>query len=715
MNRKDKVIKLATLLRRLKAENIFKKRENKLDIPKNIDEIKQLHREYLVQKIELDLLNNEILKTKNESETLNEKFHNIYDFAPTGYFTFTIDGEITSLNISGARLLGYEKNELINKNIQSFIGIESLPVFNNFLNEVFAGNDKISCELMLAPHNSLPVFVIVEGVLNKYGEKCLASVIDITDRKKAEGRIIEREKNTEQLYTLLRRITDNMPDMLWAKDLNNRYIFANKAMCEKLFNTMDTSEPVGRNDMFFANRERAAHPENPNWHTFGEICRDSEASVLASGKTEHFEEYGNVKNNFLYLDVYKSPLIDDHGNIVGSVGAGRDVTEVKEIEKKLHESEELYRKLVSTSPDAICMTDMDGNITFASPRSLELFGHKNDSEIIGHALINWVASEDKEKCITNLKYLISNGSPLDKEYLLVKKDATRFYGEISASVIRSADQKPKGLIIITRDITDRKQADIALKEREIQLKELNATKDKFFSIIAHDLKSPFNGIIGISNLMKEESKKLDLHSIHQYANMINTSAVQTYRLLENLLNWARIQQGKIIFNPNNILLKHLINEVVILLRESAYQKKIQIIDKTPANLRAKIDEGMIETILRNLVSNAIKFTPVGGQIEIQTTIINTGIEISVSDNGVGIDEENIQKLFNIDTNYSIPGTEKEKGTGLGLILCKEFSEKHNGKISAKSVVGKGSKFTISLPACSAELIDLKINKIMNNN
>lgn len=714
MNRKDKVLKLAVPFK-IKAENILQAKEIMLDFPRNNDEIGQLHREYLLQKKELEILKDEVVRAKKEAEIANDKFHNIYDFAPTGYFTFTIDGEITSLNISGARLLGNDRNDLLNKNIKNFIAEESRSILNNFLTNVFKVNSKISCELMLSPHNSLPVFVIIEGVLNKYGEKCLATVIDITDRKKAEGHIIERERNTERLYTLLRRITDNMPDMLWAKDLNNRYIFANKAMCEKLFNTKDTNEPIGRSDMFFAKRERSMHPENQNWHTFGEICRDSEEVVIKSGKTEHFEEFGNVQNQFLFLDVYKSPLFDEVGNIIGTVGAGRDVTKEKEIGKELLESEELYRKLVSTSPDAICMTNMEGFITFASPKAIDLFGYKNDNEIIGHPLISWIAPENRKKGIRNFKHLINNGFPLDKEYLLIKKDKTHFHGEINASVIRSADQKPKGLIIITRDITDRKQADIAIKEREVKLKELNATKDKFFSIIAHDLKSPFNGIIGISNLMKEESKRLELHVIHQYANMINSSAVQTYRLLENLLNWARIQQGKITFSPTNILLKHLVNEVVILLHESAYQKRILIIDNTPSNLLVKIDEGMIETILRNLISNAIKFTPTGGRIVIQTIMINTGIEISVSDNGVGINKENIQKLFNIDTNYTLPGTEKEKGTGLGLILCKEFTEKHNGKISVESTEGKGSTFTISLPSCSSEFIDMEIHKTANNN
>ncbi len=702
MYRKNKELMFAASLR-LKAERAFQKMGNLSDVPKDPAEIERLYHEFQIQKIELDLLNEVISKAKKDAKIAEERYNELYDFAPTGYFTFTMDGEITSLNLSGARLIGLERNLLLNNNIKKFISEESKSTFNNFLNEVFSGISKVTCELMLSTHNSLPVFALVEGILSEYGEKCLATVIDITDRKKSEGLIIEREKDARQLYKLLRLVTDNMPDMLWAKDLNNRYIFANKAMCENLLNAKDTNEPVGRNDMFFANRERRSHPDNPSWHTFGEICRDSDTDILNSGKTEHFEEYGNVKNKFLVLDVYKSPLFDDHENIIGTVGAGRDVTKEKEVEKKLLESEELYRKLVSTSPDSITMTDIEGKITFVSPKVLELLGLASYEKIIGHQITDWLAPEDLNRGLDNLEHLLINGFPLDKEYLLIKRDGTYFYGEINASIIRSSEQKPKGFIIITRDISDRKQVEIELKEREAKLKELNATKDKFFSIIAHDLKSPFSGIIGLSNLLKEDFQQLDIHTIQQYASMINSSAVQTYRLLENLLNWARIQQGEIPFNPTYILLKHLVNGVVNLLNEGAYQKKITIINNTPASLMVKIDEEMIETILRNLISNAIKFTPIGGKIEIDAGITNNSVvEISVSDNGVGIEEKNIAKLFNIDTNYTNLGTEREKGTGLGLILCKDFVEKHCGKIAVESTVGKGSRFTISLPYCSTE-------------
>jgi len=194
MNRKNKVLTFAASLRQ-KAERLLQRQDNTLELPENTIEIEQLRHEYQIQKKEVVLLKAALQKASKETKLAKEKFHSLYDFAPTSYFTFTIDGEITSLNMSGARLLGYERNELINKNIQQFIAEDSLPVFTNFLKEIFTVNTKISCELMLTPHNNLPIFAILEGVINNYGEKCLVTVIDITDRKKAEGRIIEREKN----------------------------------------------------------------------------------------------------------------------------------------------------------------------------------------------------------------------------------------------------------------------------------------------------------------------------------------------------------------------------------------------------------------------------------------------------------------------------------------------------------------------------------------
>ena len=247
------------------------------------------------------------------------------------------------------------------------------------------------------------------------------------------------------------------------------------------------------------------------------------------------------------------------------------------------------------------------------------------------------------------------------------------------------------------DITERMRNEEVLKENEAHLRELVATKDKFFSIIAHDLKSPFNSILGLSNLLVEQIQEKNFDGIEEYAKIIQKSSTTVFNLLMNLLEWARSQTGRMEFSREYIELGALINEVIELSNESAHQKSITIIKELPRNLLVFADKAMINTILRNLISNAIKFTYPGGQIIVSAEKKLDELKISISDNGIGIKKEAIGKLFRIDENNIRMGTQNEIGTGLGLILCKEFIEKHRGKIWVESEIGKGSKFSFTIP------------------
>ncbi|HZK94870.1 MAG TPA: PAS domain-containing sensor histidine kinase [Prolixibacteraceae bacterium] len=264
--------------------------------------------------------------------------------------------------------------------------------------------------------------------------------------------------------------------------------------------------------------------------------------------------------------------------------------------------------------------------------------------------------------------------------------------------ISTEDQKIIGIIASAIGNEDnRKHYNEMLKANEVKLKELNATKDKFFSIIAHDLKGAFSGIIGLSELLTEDAVKNDTSTITEYARMINTSAIQTHRLLDNLLNWARMQEGRISFKPVSNKLYSTVNEVFRLFTDSAEHKKIGLINQVPPHLNVFADAEMLNTILRNLISNAIKFTSAAGKVIVNATIGKSGVEIVVADNGKGISALDINKLFKVDIGFSTRGTENEKGTGLGLVLCKEFVEKHGGSISVESKQDFGSQFKFILP------------------
>jgi PAS domain S-box-containing protein len=405
----------------------------------------------------------------------------------------------------------------------------------------------------------------------------VASAIGMEEERLMEySKLQTSEKNYHDMFRIFRLLADSMPDMLWAKDLEKRFLFSNKAHIENILNAADTQEPVGKTDMFFAQRERNNHPGDPHYNTFGELCTDSDEVILKTGKPHKFVESGYAKGNFLTIDVYKSPIFDEQGVMIGTVGTARDVTREKEVEQKI-----------------------------------------------------------------------------------------RKYTE--------------------------------------ELQELNNTKDKFFSIVSHDLKGPFNAILGFSEILTREWNDFSDEERQHFLRNIHVSAQNTFKLLENLLAWSIAQSGKQAFNPCPVDMSIVTNDMVIFLRDQAEKKKIRMFTAVNFGTVVLADEQMVRTVFRNLISNAIKFTPEGGQIRIYSeTFKEEGeqkemIMMCITDTGVGISPENLERLFRIDQQVRSTGTANEKGTGLGLILCKELIDKHGGKIWVESKVGKGSKFCVTLP------------------
>jgi two-component system, sensor histidine kinase and response regulator len=236
-----------------------------------------------------------------------------------------------------------------------------------------------------------------------------------------------------------------------------------------------------------------------------------------------------------------------------------------------------------------------------------------------------------------------------------------------------------------------------VEERTKQLNELNATKDKFFSIIAHDLKNPFNTLIGFTELLLENLRDYSYEKLHEFIGILHDTSKQSYALLENLLEWSRSQTGRIQIKKEDIKIYSLIEENINLLLNQAAKKKIQLINHVEFNGTVFADLNMSRTVIRNLISNAIKYTKEQGTITCQASLKEDFLEISIHDTGIGIKPDNLDKLFRIDLNYSTRGTADEGGTGLGLILCKEFINKNGGEIWAESVYGQGSTFKFTLP------------------
>ncbi|MHC9538262.1 MAG: PAS domain S-box protein [Vulcanimicrobiota bacterium] len=235
-----------------------------------------------------------------------------------------------------------------------------------------------------------------------------------------------------------------------------------------------------------------------------------------------------------------------------------------------------------------------------------------------------------------------------------------------------------------------------IRQYALELKELNATKDRFFSIIAHDLRSPFQGILGLSRLLLEDINDLDRDNIVEHVEMIHNSAKSSFLLLENLLEWSMMQMGKIKFKPENLVFNDVLNEILNLVSGQAQNKNIAI--KHYSDVATLVaDRNMLASIIRNLLSNAIKFTPPSGTVTIKAQDRKDHIEISITDTGTGMSKEQLKKLFKISETVTEVGTEGEKGSGLGLMLCKEFVEKHGGALTIESEKGKGSSIAFTIP------------------
>lgn len=372
-----------------------------------------------------------------------------------------------------------------------------------------------------------------------------------------------------------------------------------------------------------------------------------------------------------------------------------DITQREIAEEKIHTSEIRYRRLFESAKGGIAILDFNtGRIVDVNPFLVELLGYSHE-EFLGNEPWEVGLFSDADDFRNSLRELRI------KEYFHVEdmpvktKSGSHINIEILSNVYKIGNDNVIQCNI--KDITKRRLAEEKLKESVNQLRELNATKDKFFSIIAHDLKSPFSAIIGYTELLGNQIETKNYKKIGEYADIIRSSTWRAMDLLTNLLEWARSQIGIMKFKPQIIEISKLINETKDLLSDVANKKSIELKVVLPQNFNIYADILMIKTTLRNLLSNAIKFNNPGGLIIIEANETESGSMISVADNGIGIKKDIIEKLFRIEDCRSTTGTQGETGTGLGLLLCSDFVKKHGGKIWAESEVGKGSRFIFTLP------------------
>lgn len=354
---------------------------------------------------------------------------------------------------------------------------------------------------------------------------------------------------------------------------------------------------------------------------------------------------------------------------------------------------------LENSPTPVGLADLNRILFYANNAFLKLWGYNNKTEVSGRHTSEFARScENVEQVLSSIR----NGDKYYGEVIAIRADGTELNTLISASLVKSAQNTPLCLMALFVDITERKNLEKALIQQSEKLKELNTAKDKFLSIIAHDLKGPFNSLIGFSDLLNTEYEKLEEHQRKLYIKSIYESVISIYNLLENLLEWSRIQRECIIIAPTTLGLKDLVIKSIDPYIANSNKKEQKVINQIPDNICITADFQSMRTVIGNLFANSVKYTPNEGVIEFFATQTDSEIVLNIKDTGVGMSVEKTEKLFRIEESVSTPGTNREPGTGLGLIICREYVEKNKCKIGVISEPAKGTTISISFPVAETK-------------
>ncbi|MEA3494874.1 MAG: PAS domain S-box protein, partial [Bacteroidota bacterium] len=527
----------------------------------------------------------------------------------------------------------------------------------------------------------IDVFLRAKTITQKENKSSLiiGIISDITDTEKIKKSLHESENR-------LSKIIEASNDGMWDWDLKT-----DKVYFDDRYYQMAGYEP-NEFPHEFSEFSKRVHPED-----IDSVLKA--ANDYLKGKSEYFKiefRFKKKNNDWLCIQgIGKIVEYDKDGKPLRFIGTHTDISKRKKIEDKLKASEEKYRSFFKTSQDCIFISSEKGKWIDMSDSAPEFFGYRNKEElkkINTYDLYKTVSDRD-----THINEMIKQGFTKEYPIEMLKKDGSVINTLITSVLIKNEKTNTSEFQGVIRDITEKKKVEKKLKENEKFLKELNATKDRFFSIIAHDLKSPFNSILGFLEIIINEFDNFKKEEILQMIKNVSQSSNNAYRLLNNLLEWSKIQRNSIEINAQVQKINDIVQNNISFFEVEANKRKITLINNVDKTSIAFFDKNTIDTVIRNLISNAINFTPENGKVTISSQSTNNHVEISVSDTGVGMKKEKIDLLFRIDKNIASRGLNGQKGTGLGLILCNELVKKNEGNITIESKEGQGSKFIFTVP------------------
>ncbi len=592
------------------------------------------------------------------------------------------EGKIIFWNNASFKIFGYTEQEVLGKNLHELIAPDRFRAdhriaFSRFQSSGTGAAIGKTVELYAIHKDGLefPIELSLSGIQIKNKWHAVGVIHDITERKKVEHELRKLSQAVEQ-----------SPVSIVITNLDGNIEYVNQKACETTGYAKEAL--IGKNPLVIKSGET-----QPNEFYFH---RSSITSVQNCMGIFHNKRKGGE----LYWESSTiAPIKNIHGQITNYIALKEDITERRLVEKALQDSETLLRSFFDLPLIGHAITTPDKGWLEINISLCNMLGYTK-AELKPLTWDKLTHPDDLAADITQFNRVLNNETDgYSQEKRFIHKDGHVVFTHLAVQCKRHADLTVDYFMAVVVDISDIKRAEEQIRQKNEDLVRANAEKDKFFSIIAHDLRSPFGAFLNLTKIMAEEVHELSLNQIQKLALTMSKSSAALYDMLENLLEWSRMQRGMTDFEPLPLDLNLKIHQILQLLNEAANAKKISINVDIQGDITFIADEQMIESTIRNLLTNAIKFTPREGRVTISAKKeADHAVTISIEDNGIGMNQKILDGLFRIDENVSRKGTEGESSSGLGLLLCKEFVEKHAGTIWVESEVDKGTTFHFQIPA-----------------